>query len=210
MPNKNLDLKIPPALLLAAKMGIAFKFPTFKTYLKDLLTNRVDAAAELLRKLNIKPEEVQAEMSEDISEVAVGYITQGKINEAAELHRILNISSEQIKNILILVIKEQVLNPNHTNVRSFIDKRDFAFNVTQLKEDLRIKEIVNEVTGNLKKLTFSPNGRDLQSEAKKLGEIFGIKAPASQGEKKNDFGFGGGFDYPKFDDKFDDFDDLKI
>jgi hypothetical protein len=71
---------------------------------------------------------------------------------------------------------------------------------------------------NLKKLTFSPNGRDLQSEAKKLGEIFGIKTAVAPGEKKNDFGFGvdklggfgGGFDYPKFDDKFDDFDDLKI
>jgi hypothetical protein len=209
--KKDLYKKIPGMLKIAAIFGVVSKIPNFHKYIKDLLVNRVDVAAEILLKLKVKPEELRTEMFGDIKEIAVGYITQGKIAEMVELKNLLRLTPENLKEILILAIKEQTLNPNFTNIKSFIDKKDFAFNSAVLKEDLRLKEIVQATMNDLKNMTFSPNGKDLKNEAKKLGELFGIKTEVPAGEKKDPFKFDGGlgsnkFDYPKFDDLDDDFD----
>ncbi len=210
--KKDLYKKIPASLKLAAAWGIATKVPNFKKFLSEIITNRMDLLVEILNKLKVKPEDLQKEMFGDIKEIAVGYITQGKIAEMAELKNLLKLSSESLKEILTLAIKEQTLNPNHTNIKSFIDKKDFGFNPAILKEDARLKEIVKETMEDLKKMPFSPNGRVLKDESKKLGDIFGIKTEMAPGEKKDPFKmdgkFGGGFNYPKFgeDDFGDDFD----
>jgi hypothetical protein len=205
-------IKIPPILYFASTFGFVLKLKSFKTFLSGLANTRIDLLQEFLRELKIKPEDLQKEMFGDIKEIAVSYITQGKMQEMADLKNLLKLTPENIKAILILAIQEQTLNPNFTNIKSFIDKKDFGLNSLVLKEDVQLKEIVKNTMEDLKKMPFSPNGRVLKDESKKLGDLFGIKTEVPAGEKKDPFKFdnkfGGGFDYPKFgtDDLDDDFD----